>query len=176
MLVGTEPIDLIVRSEESLYGRGQFPTCWLEGSSWREGSRPGEFHLALGEIDDMLPFAQPSNLMAPTLAAHLYHLSAGKLGLAMNYIVDAANAAMSEGASNVTIRHFREAAQDRRIRGDAWEPFASDIDVRDPGVARSLWDNDDDEAAKLIEENQRRRGEPSLQKKRRRRKAAAGGF
>ncbi|RYB02116.1 ATP-binding protein [Lichenibacterium ramalinae] len=150
VLVGTEPIDLVVRSEESLVGRGQFPTLWLEPSAWRDGTGPGEFHLALGTIDRMLPFRQRSKLDAPVLAAHLYHVSAGKLGLAMNYLIDATNIAMSNGAASVTMDDFHAAAQSRRRRGDAWDPFESAIDVRDPGTARSDFDDDDDEAAGRI--------------------------
>lgn len=150
VLVGTEPIDLVVRSEESLVGRGQFPTLWLEPSGWRDGTEPGEFHLALGTIDKMLPFRQPSNLDDPVLAAHLYHVSAGKLGLAMNYVVDAANIAMSQGAGNITMEDFQVAAQPRRRRGDSWEPFVSPIDVEDPGTTRSDFDVEDEDASKRI--------------------------
>lgn len=146
VLVGTEPISLVVRAESSLYGRGLFPTARLEPSGWLDNGVPGEFHQALGMIDAMLPFRDRSGLAKPWTAAHLYHLASGKLGLAMEVIRPAAQIALREDAACITVDHLKEAAARIRLPGDPWEAFTTSIDLDDPGTADSAWDADDREA------------------------------
>ncbi len=146
ILSGTEPIDIVVRADEHMYGRGAWPVHRLDAYGWRTEKTLGEFCTTLDVVDDMLPFRRRAELVDPFVSAHLYHVSGGKIGLALEYVRSAAYKAIAEKSDTVTVEHLRAAAAVRRKVGDPYEPFVSAIDLENPGDGSEDEDREEDDA------------------------------
>lgn len=156
LLVGTEDVASAVEGNAHADGRGGFPKIHVDPYAWSEPEGRENFLLLLQAIDDRLPFASPSGLAHPVIAAHLYKMSGGLIGRVMNVVVDAAHAALCDRADRVEVDHLREAATTRLRSGSRYVPFSTKIDMELP-IPEEL----DDEP---VDRDPR----PSLSKRRRR--------
>jgi hypothetical protein len=136
VLAGTDDIGKVIRADTHAFGRGSFPNREIQAYSWTRAEERKQFTFLLAAIDQHLPFARRSGLATPEIAAHLYRVSDGLIGRVMDYVRDAAVFAMEDKSQSIDVAHFRRAAQDHRVPGDYFEPFASTIDVEDPAGER----------------------------------------
>ncbi|MFB2554055.1 TniB family NTP-binding protein [Ensifer soli] len=124
LLVGTEEVENAIYAEDRLRGRGDFPSPdVLVGFDPKDPDGRIDFREFLAEIEKRLPFQAVSDLNRRDWIDDFFEACGGSRGRAMNYIVAAAYAAITDRSPCIQLHHLQQAAKDRTPSGKAMIPF-----------------------------------------------------
>ena len=125
--VGLEETYKTIQADRQLTGRGGLPYKIIQPYGWETPEGREAFRLQCGVIDKALPFETRSGLYGQWMAERLYFVTQGSIGRLKDFIFNAGTLAINDDAAKIEIEHFRQAYDEQKPPGVAFNAFVDDL-------------------------------------------------